>query len=113
MQNNLKAGRLRQKVQIVRVTPGVQDPETGFWGEPTEAIKTVWAEFAPFSGREFIAAGAAQSKVSARVTIRPTDVTTADTLIHKNTRYNIAAVLPDVETGNRYYSLLVEEQRNG
>ena len=107
---NLKAGRLRHKIQIVRTVPGVQDPETGYMGDPTHTTKTVWAEFAPLSGREFIAAGAVQSQVSARVTIRPIEVTTADTVIHKGTKYNIVTVLPDPDTGNAYYTLLVELQ---
>lgn len=105
---NLNAGRLRHRVTLTTEGEPVQDPDTGYLIPGSHTQKTVWAEVAPLSGREFIAAAATQSNITVRMTIRPTAVTTKDTVTHKGIAYNIRAVLPDPESGKAYYTLLCE-----
>ncbi|WP_220457324.1 phage head closure protein [Neisseria shayeganii] len=104
----LKAGRLRHRITIKRTLPGGQDPDTGYLLPGTTEQKTVWAEVVPLSGQEFIAAAATQSNISVRMTIRPTRISTQDTVTHRGKGYNVRAVLPDPDSGREYYTLLCE-----
>lgn len=65
----MKAGRLDQRVTIQRRTEEVDD-----WGQPLPSAwadhASVWAAVEPLSGREFIAAQAAMSETTARITMR-------------------------------------------
>jgi SPP1 family predicted phage head-tail adaptor len=65
------------------------------------------AEIAPLSGREFIAAAATQSKVTARITIRHRPgIAPSMRVVHRDTTYNVEAVLPDARSGIRHMTLL-------
>lgn len=55
---------------------------------------TVWAGVEPLSGRELIAAAAAQSTVTTRFRIRyRDDITSAMRILHNGKKYNIFAVI--------------------
>ena len=70
-------------------------------------IATPWAEIAPVSGGEFMAAGAEQSEVRGRITIRyRSGVSPTQRILHRGQVYNILAVLPDAESGLAHLSLM-------
>lgn len=107
----LAAGRLRHRVEIQYAVES-QDPSTGevfsTWGE----FATVWAAIEPLSAREFIAAQAEQSKISARVVIRYLAGVNAKMRIYhsaKQSYYNIEGVLADKDSGLEYLTLPVSE----
>ena len=81
--------KLRHRVTIERFAQGAQDPDTGDIVNQWQALKTVWASFEPVSGREFIAAQAGQSEVTARIVVRFTDVTPKDRIAMDGCLYNI------------------------
>lgn len=100
------AQRLRHRVTIEQVT---ETRDT--WG----GVDTTWstlhasvpAEIVPLSGREFVAAQAAQAGVTARMTIRYVPgITTKMRVVHGSDIYNIEAVLPD-PTLRRHLTLMV------
>lgn len=71
---------------------------------------SVWAGKAPFSAKEFTAAKALHSKLTARFTIRyREDITAEMRIIHRGKIYNIEGVLPDKESGLEYITLPVSE----
>lgn len=105
----MKAGKLRHRVEIHRLNQAVQDPQTGDVTSGWQQLAVVWASVEPLSGREFIAAQASQSEVSARVTMRKTDVCATDKLRHRGEFYNIHAVLPDAKSGLEYINLMVSK----
>ena len=107
--NSLDAGRLRHRISIMHKTR-VQDPVTlqitESWAEFTKA----WADIAPSSGREFVAAQAVSSKVSGRMTIRyRSDITHDMRIEYRGKTYNIEAALPDNESGLEWLTLLTSE----
>jgi SPP1 family predicted phage head-tail adaptor len=103
----MKAGKLRHYVTYELVTQ-VQDSDG--------AIDEVWADYfgfpiateiVPVSGREFIAAQANQSKVTARLKVRKRDGFVANMRgVYRDQYYNIEAVLPDPDSGLEYLTLL-------
>lgn len=104
----LAAGKLRHRVELQdRVT--TQDPNTGEMITSWQTVANVWAEFVPLSAREFIAAGAEQSEVRARFTIRRRDVSASMRILHRGLAYDILGVLPDPESGLEYITLPVSE----
>ncbi|RXD80649.1 head-tail adaptor protein, partial [Xanthomonas perforans] len=67
---SLAAGKLRHRIRIQRqVTARDEDGVQVVTWQPVHA-GTLAAAIEPLSAREFIAAGAGQSEVSARITIR-------------------------------------------
>lgn len=106
----MRAGKLRRRVDIQRPLYQ-QDPESG------EMVRTwvdVWlrvpAAIEPLSAREFIAADATQSKVSARVVIRfRSGVDSTMRLIDRGRIYNIEGVLTDLESGREHLTLPCSE----
>ncbi len=105
----LKAGDLRHRVTIERLTSS-QNTSTGDVTESWVTFATVWAAIAPLSARDFVAAQAAQSKVSARLTIRALPgVTAAMRAVHGSTIYYIEGVLPDPDSGLEYLTLPVSQ----
>lgn len=63
----MQAGRLDLRVTVERFTT------THSWGQPIEKwapLFTCWASVEPLVGREYIAAQAAQSEVTARIRMR-------------------------------------------
>lgn len=102
----MRAGKLRHRVKLQAFTTTV-DPDTGYRDKAWTDVATLWAEVAPLSGREFLAAAATQSKVTARITIRHrAGVTNNHRILHGSTIYNIEAVLPDANSGKEHLTLM-------
>lgn len=109
----LKAGRLRHRVDI-QARQDVQDPVTG---EVVPIWTTIWpavpAAIEPLSVREFIAAQAVQSDISARITIRYRDGLLPNMrVLHNGKIYNPAGWLPDPVRGNEYLTAPCSEGVN-
>lgn len=104
------AYRLRHRIRIER--PGyTQDPVTGEMTQGWELVADkVPAAIEPLSAREFIAAQAVQSAVTARIVIRRRDgVDATMRIIHRGKIYNIHGVLPDPKSGLEYVTLPCSE----
>jgi len=102
----MRAGKLRHRVKLQAFTTTV-DPDTGYRDKAWVDVAPLWAEVAPLSGREFIAAAATQSAVTARITIRHrAGVTNNHRIMHGGVIYNIEAVLPDANSGKEHLSLM-------
>lgn len=100
------AQRLRHRVTIEQVTE-TRDADGGVVTAWATLHSKVPAEIVPLSGREFIAAQAAQASVNARMTIRyVAGITTKMRVAHGSDIYNIEAVLPD-QTLRRHLTLMV------
>ena len=100
----MRAGRLDQRVTVEQlVTIGDS------WGGTVEAwapLMTAWAAVEPLVGREYLAAQAAQSEVTARVTMRyRPGITAQDRVIHNGTIYGIESLV-DVRSGHRELVLM-------
>lgn len=106
-------GKLRHWIEIQeRVT--AQDPDTGVLTETWPTFAEVFAQVEPLSARDFIAAAAQQSKVTARVTIRFLEgVKPSMRIIHGSHTYQIEAVLADPKSGIEYQTLPVSEVVSG
>lgn len=110
----LAAGRLRHRVTIEQKVTA-RDPNTGApitswlpWAE------NIAAEVVPLSVKEFMAAQATQSAVSARITIRYRPGLLATMRItHRGQVYNIAGALPDNASGLEYITLPVSTDLGG
>ena len=101
----MKAGQLDQRVTIQRRTM-VQNPNTGAMVETWAPLFTTWAAVTPLVGREYIAAGALLSEVTARVRMRyRPGITPADRVSHGGTVYGIEAVI-DVHSSRRELHLM-------
>lgn len=105
---SLASGKLRHRVTLQRFVK-TQDPTTGLISEEWVDGATVWASVEPLSGRDFIAARAQQSEISARVVIRyRPDVDSTMRLIHRGRIYSIEGPpLPDAKSGLEYLTLMV------
>lgn len=102
----MRAGKLLHRVKLQAFTTTV-DPDTGYRDKAWVDVAELWAEVAPLSGREFLAAAATQSKVTARITIRHrAGVTNNHRILHGATVYNIEAVLPDAGSGKEHLTLM-------
>ena len=106
---SIAAGKLRHKVMLQSFTTTV-DMSTGDRIEAWADVGAIWAAVEPLSGREYIAAAATQSQVTARITIRyRAGVTAAQRIAHGVKVYNIEAVLADKNSGREYLSLMCSE----
>lgn len=106
----MRAGALRQRVTIEQ--PGLtQDPVTG------EMIAgwTVFADKVPasvesLSARDFIAAQANQSEITARIVIRYREgILPTMRILHRGKVYAIQGALPDAKSGLEYLTIPVSE----
>jgi len=107
----LAAGRLRHRVVIQeRVLTQDADLEPIYaWAD----VATVWAAIEPLSVREFIAARAQQSEVSARITIRyRAGLNGQMRILHNGKVYNPAGFLADKDSGLEYLTVPVSEGAN-
>lgn len=105
----VETGLLRHSVQLQERTDA-QNGTTGEMQTTWTTIATPWANISPMSGREFLAAGAEQSEVRGRITIRYRDDVTADMrIVYRGKYYNILAVLPDNESGIEHLTLMTGE----
>ncbi len=108
----IAAGRLRHRVQLQRQVYG-QSPATGAQTVSWEPLADVWAEVAPLSAREFVAAKAIDSEVTLRVTIRHREgVTDKCRVLFRGKILNIHGVLPDPVSGLEYLTLPCSEGVN-
>jgi len=118
--SSVEAGKLRHRVRIEQLESLIdsngepaQDDQTGTVLQEWTEVATVWAAIEPLSAREFLAAQATQSKVTARITIRfRDDLDPAMRLVHArigraDVVYNPAGFLPDVESGLDYITIPV------
>lgn len=116
----LAAGRLRHRVLIERYVFAVdsngdvvQDPDTGETTGAWQELATVWAAIEPLSAREFLAAQATQSQVTARIVIRHrNDLDASMRLVHmvngaRGALYNPAGFLADKDSGLEYLTIPV------
>lgn len=102
----MQAGRLRHRVNIEQVTE-TRDADGGVVTSWATLHSKVPAEIVPLSGREFVAAQAAQAGITARLTIRyMAGITPKMRVVHGSDIYNIEAVLPD-PTLRRHLTLMV------
>lgn len=104
---SLAAGRLRHRIRIERPVEG-RDANGLRTGPSWALVAPVWAEIKPLSARDFVAAQAAGSKVVARITLRARDdVDATMRVVHGQTIYSIAGVLPDPDSGREFMTLPV------
>ena len=101
----MKSGDLNQRVSVERLQGGVDElgqPLPDTWAP----LFTCWAAVEPLTGREYIAAQAAVSEVTAKIRMRFRPWMTAeDRVIHDGTTYGIESLV-DVRSGNRELVLM-------
>lgn len=100
----MRAGALDQRIVIERLVEGYDE-----LGQPINdwlPIVTTWAAVEPLVGREYIAAGALLSEVTARISLRyRPGITAADRVIHDGKVYGITSVA-DVHSSRRELHLM-------
>jgi len=73
----------------------------------------LWADIAPLSGGELIAAQAVQSKATTRMKLRyRPGFTAVMRAVYRGTFYNIEAVIPDPKSGIQWVTLLCSSGLN-
>lgn len=109
----IAAGKLRRRITIEQRLL-TQDPGTGEMLHSWQVFaNNVPAAIEPLSAREFIAAQAGQSEVTARIVIRYREgVLPTMRILHKNKVYNIRGILADANSGMEYLTLPVSEGVN-
>ena len=100
----MKAGQLDQRISVERFTRTEDE-----LGQPIESwapLFTCLAAVEPLTGREYLAAQAAVSEVTARIRMRFRPWMTAqDRVIHNGTTYNIVSLI-DVRSQGRELVLM-------
>lgn len=106
----LDAGDLRHRVEIQRRVD-VQDPTTGVVSQTWQTQLTdVPAKFSPLTPREFIAAQAQQSQITARFAIRyVAGITSSHRVVHDGRYFYVQGALPDGDSGREFLTLVVSE----
>ena len=97
----MNTGKMRDRVTLEeRVqTKDSMGAQRNAWGP----IATVWGQVQPLSGREYFAAGAEQSEITARIRIRYRPrITAAHRAVVNGVVYSIANV---IDTDNRHVEL--------
>lgn len=88
----MNPGQLTERVTLQRLQTGTDDI-----GQPVSTwttLFTTWAAVEPLAGREYFAAGGAQSEVTTRVKLRyRPGIKSSDRLIHEGTVYDIQSVI--------------------
>jgi len=101
----MEAGRLRKRVAI-QYPEETYDPAFGAISVEWKLLANVWAEVAPLSAREYIAASALDSVVTARITIRyRDDITNENRIVYRDKIYNIQGTLNDIYYYSDYITL--------
>lgn len=104
-----RAGRLRHRIEIQR-NDYTQDPNTGEQVRDWKQVKTIWASVEPISGKDFIAAGAEQSEVRNRITVRWNDWITPDMRIKfRGMYYHIQAIMADNRSGLEHLTIMATQ----
>lgn len=111
---SIAAGKLRHRIQIQAHQYIGQDPQTGEELRSWETVRECWASIEPLSARDLIAAQAAQSKATARITIRYADDIDASMRIRhvrrgKEVVYEIDGLLEDPVSGIEYITILASQ----
>lgn len=107
--SEVAAGVLRHLVQL-QMPVTTQDPITGAQIVTWANVAKIWAEIVPSSAREFIAAGAEQSEIRGRATIRYREnIDATMRFIHRNKIYAILGVMPDAESLKGHITLMIGE----
>lgn len=105
----MRAGKLRHKVTI-QARGEVQDPVSGEMVPGWTDFAPVWASIEPLSARDFIAAQANQSEITARIVIRYREgILPTMRILHRGKVYAIHGPLPDAHSGLEYLTLPVSE----
>ena len=100
----MNPGELDQRVTFQRQTS--QQDEIGQPVTSWVTLGTVWAAVEPQAGREFVAAGAAQSELTTKIRIRHRPgITSGDRVIHDGRVYDIQSVI-DYRSEKRQLVLL-------
>ncbi|WP_034127819.1 phage head closure protein [Pseudomonas fluorescens] len=108
----MRAGDLRHRI-IIQRPEHTQDPVTGEMTPSWAEVAKTWASIEPLSARDFIAAAANQSKVSARIVIRyRTGIDSTMRILHRDKIYNVEGVLADKVSGLEYLTLPCSEGVN-
>ena len=108
----LDASSLRHPVEL-QAKQQTQDATTGEMVTSWAKVATLWAAVEPLSAREFIAAQAGQSQITARIVIRyRANVDATMRIVYRGKIYNIHGVLPDMDSGLEYLTLPVSEGVN-
>ena len=101
----MKAGQLDQRVTVERQQGGFDElgqPLPDTWAP----LFTCWAAVLPLQGREYLAASAAVSEVTARIRMRfRPGITSQDRVIHDGKVYGVEAAI-DLRSGNRELHLM-------
>lgn len=110
---SLKAGRLRQFIEIQRPVK-TQDASTGAMRVSWETLyDAVPASIEPLSVREFSANAREGSAVSARIVVRALNgLDHSMRVLHGDKIYDVEGVLADAESGREYLTLAVSEGKN-
>jgi SPP1 family predicted phage head-tail adaptor len=109
----MQAGKLRHLVTI-QLDEGLQNSDTGVITNDWQPFVTVWAEVRPLSAREFIAAAASQSKVTATVKIRYlAGIKPSMRIVDGEHTYQIEGALGDLRSGKEYLTLPCSEVIQG
>lgn len=108
---SIASGKLRHRIEIQAHQYIGQDSTTGEENRDWVKVRECWASIEPLSARDLIAAQAAQSKATARITIRYADDIDASMRITHVRRgkvviYEIEGVLEDPTSGLEYITLL-------
>lgn len=111
----MHAGRLRHRIAIQQKIQA-QDPTTGAithtW-QTVAGMESVPAAIEPLSVRDLMAAQAAQSEVTARITIRyRAGLDATMRVLHKGKIYNPAGWLQDQDSGLEYLTAPVSQGVN-
>lgn len=108
----MQAGKLNKRVSVQKPAR-VQDLESGAMTAGWVEERKQFAAIDPLSVNAFVAAQAAQSKVSVRIVLRyRDDITSAWRIVHKGKIYNIEGVLPDDNSGREYLTLACSQGVN-
>lgn len=101
----MQAGKLRHRVTLQKPVK-TQSPSTGAVINTWEDVAVLWADVVDLSAREFIAAQAAQSEITTRITVRHrNDVTSKHRILFRGRVYNIHGALADDKSGLEYLTL--------
>ena len=105
----MRNGKLRHLI-VIQELDLTQNATTGDMVKEWTDCFHVWASIEPLSAREFIAAQAAQSEVSARVTIRyQAGISSEMRIKHGDVVYKIAGIMPDAKSGKEYLAIMVAQ----
>lgn len=103
----VRAGKLRHRIAIEQIVTSLDSDGATVEDWLPVFERPIPAEIVASSGREFLAAQATQSKIASRIKVRYRPEIQANMrAVHRGTVYNIEAVLPDMDSGIRWLTLM-------